>query len=253
MEPISRATFLTLLTPVVAASATSAGTLAQTSRTNVAAHVRSVIDRYIARSKQNGRPHVGCVVGIVTPQAPFASLLFGGNVISAADHNRTIPLNGDTPFEIGSITKTFASTTFFRTHGSYDGVLGDYIGRGLLPARIARVPIWDLATYSPGVPGDSLTPIWWEGLLNLTTLEGLVASLKANPWLPHCTPGQHYSYSNFAWGLLGLAGIELNNIHDRPLQKWYRAIRDWQAHLAFQTARHPSVLEAAKYCPPAIQ
>jgi CubicO group peptidase (beta-lactamase class C family) len=252
MKRISRATFLTAAGATLAACShpstlpapvNTSGTLsldATASRTNVVAQVQNLIDRYIETSHRNGRPHVGVVIGIVTPEAPHARLLFGGNLVMAADHRRPLPLNGDTPFEIGSITKTFASTIFLRRRRSYEGLLGEFFAERLLPTRLARIPIIDLVNYSPGLPTDNHAPIWWAGVINTTSVEELVATLAGKTFLPQCDPGVHFSYSNFGWGLVGLAAIGVDSVQQRPLDRWQHEIAKLGRDLGFSSSTTPA-------------
>jgi CubicO group peptidase (beta-lactamase class C family) len=159
-----------------------------------------------------------------------------------------IPLNGDTPFEIGSITKTFASTIFLRRHRSYDGLLGDFI-KNVLPVRMANIPIHNLTNYSPGMPPDNHGPIWWNGIINADSVEDLANTLAGKTFIPHCQPGRHFTYSNFGWGLVGMAGVGVENIHDRPLQKWQHEIAELGHALGFSNTTQPAFPAARTILP----
>jgi serine-type D-Ala-D-Ala carboxypeptidase/endopeptidase len=148
---------------------------------------------------------VGIVVGVVTPQ--------GRRVISygALDQkDRRLP-DGDTIFEIGSVTKVFTSLLLADMVQRGEVALGDPVQK-YLPAGV-RMPQWkgrsialvDLATHTSGLP------FWpWDFPLiedvpaySQYTVERLYGFLSTHE-LPR-EPGTRWEYSNTGGGLLGLA------------------------------------------------
>jgi hypothetical protein len=153
------------------------------SNTLTDAEIKTVLRDNIDTDKQT----VGLAVGIVDEHGP--RVISHGKLDNGTDRE----VDGDTLFEIGSITKVFTAL-----------LLQDMIERGemkledpvqkYLPDSV-RMPTWQgkeitllhLATHTSGLPRDS------DGELYA--------------FLSHCTlhqaPGVHWEYSNLGMGLLG--------------------------------------------------
>jgi beta-lactamase class C len=210
--------------------------------------IRHLIEQYIATSRRNGQEHVGVVAGIVSDKLPKTSLLFGGQLVAAKDHSRTIPLGADTPFEIGSITKVFCSWVFGTRRRTYGGVLGDYI-HVALPSGILDMSIDSIVSYSSGFPTDDVPPIWTgNGFVDQRSLDGLTKSLSGKS-LPQCASGKFYSYSNFAWGLLGLAAVGVSSVKTPVDLLWAEAIRDLCAYVGLSVRTAPANKDTAEELP----
>jgi D-alanyl-D-alanine-carboxypeptidase/D-alanyl-D-alanine-endopeptidase len=119
-------------------------------------------------------------------------------------------LDGDTVFDIGSITKLFTAL-----------MLADNVVRGQMAMRdpLAKylppdvhvpdfqgqpITLLDLVTYSPGLPGapgdmPKLGPAPFPEYSTERLYQALAKVTLA------AAPGTHYVYSNFGYGLLGLA------------------------------------------------
>ena len=146
------------------------------------------------------------IVAVVSDSAGSRLFAYGA---SGTVNNRK--LDGDTVFEIGSITKVMTAL-----------ILSDMVERGevamfdpvsnYLPASV-KVPeyqgkpitLLDLATYTSGLPNmpgnfaprDPLNPYADY------TVRQLYAFLSG--YTPECQPGTHYEYANLGFGLLGHA------------------------------------------------
>ena len=142
-------------------------------------------------------PHVSIVVGIITPNG---TQVYGYGNISKA--NNTI-VNGNTIFDIASITKVFTTT-----------LLADMVKQGLvrlddpiekyLPATVKiptynrhKITVEDLATHTSGLPDF---PAGW--IRNRTYTTQQVYNFLSNTQL-QSEPGSRANYSDFAMGLLG--------------------------------------------------
>jgi CubicO group peptidase (beta-lactamase class C family) len=199
--------------------------------------VQALLDSYISTARTGGMQHVAVVAGIVHPKLAHPRVLVSGSAVSADDHAKRITLSGDTPFEIGSITKTFTSWVFGSQAKSYDGLLGDYL-KLPLPSGILNIPIEAIVSYSSGFPTDDVSPVWWVNFIDPTSLNDLIQTLKGQP-LPQCAAGKVYSYSNFAWGLLGLAAVGARIRHS-PGERWKNAIAGLCSHLGMSTRTFPA-------------
>lgn len=117
-------------------------------------------------------------------------------------------LDGDTVFEIGSITKVFTALllTEMVTRGevALDDPVARYLPAGVtVPSRNGRqITLLDLATYTSGLPrmADNMS----TGSVNpfaTYTIDQLYAFLSSHAL--RFEPGTHYEYANLGFGLLG--------------------------------------------------
>jgi CubicO group peptidase (beta-lactamase class C family) len=161
--------------------------------------IRKILTDRIDTQKQG----VGIVVGVVEPK--------GRRIVSYGklDQGDPRPLNGDTVFEIGSVTKVFTSLLLAAMAGDGEVALTDPIAK-YLPADVKtpqrdgkQITLQDLATHTSGLPR-------LPGNLQLKD--------PANPYATY-TPellyqflssytltrdiGSKYEYSNLGGGLLG--------------------------------------------------
>ena len=121
------------------------------------------------------------------------------------------PLDGDTVFEIGSITKVFTALllTDMVTRGevALDDPVARYLpSEGRIPGRNGKqITLLDLATYTSGLPRNPDHPAPKDGANPLAdyTVEQLYAFLSGHAL--RFDPGTHYEYSNLGFGLLGHA------------------------------------------------
>ena len=165
------------------------------------AEIRTILVDRIDAQKQS----VGIVVGVIEPS--------GRRVVAygklAKDDPR--PLNGDTVYEIGSITKVFTSLLLADAVRRGEVALTDPVGT-LLPAKV-KVPerggrsitLLDLATHSSGLPRmpanfapkDPANPYADYSAENMYSFLGGYQLTR--------DIGSQYEYSNFGAGLLGHA------------------------------------------------
>jgi D-alanyl-D-alanine-carboxypeptidase/D-alanyl-D-alanine-endopeptidase len=174
--------------------------------------IREILVKRIDQQKQA----VGIVVGIIEPDG--RRVVAYGNL--ANGDPRT--LDGDTIFEIGSISKVFTSLVLADMVNRKEVTLGDPVGKYLpenvrMPERNGKsITLLDLSTHSSGLPP-------------------LPGNLKQDPCNPHADysvndlyqflsgytlwrdPGSEYEYSNLGAGLLGhllacRAGTDYENL-----------------------------------------
>jgi CubicO group peptidase (beta-lactamase class C family) len=172
------------------------------------AAIRAILQERVGKDQQS----IGVVV-VVSDGAGSRLVAYGA---SGTPDNRK--LDGDTVFEIGSITKVLTAL-----------ILADMVERGevamtdpvakYLPVSV-KVPeyqgkpinLLDLATYTSGLPNmpDNFVPKdeldhWWAlpNPLADYTVEKLYAFLSG--YEPKYPPGTHYEYANLGFGLLGHA------------------------------------------------
>jgi CubicO group peptidase (beta-lactamase class C family) len=158
-----------------------------------------------------GKKDVGIVVGVIDRHG---QRVFGYG--SVAVNGGKAP-NGDTVFEIGSITKVF--TTLVLAQMVRDGQLKlddpvkDYLPReAQVPKRDDKeITLRHLATHTSGLP-IAPTDICWHVLLRPADWDNPYAhygTKQLYAYLAKCRllsePGARYEYSNLGMGLLGIA------------------------------------------------
>jgi D-alanyl-D-alanine-carboxypeptidase/D-alanyl-D-alanine-endopeptidase len=184
--------------------ALSNGAVAQTGATPPLAsdaEVRAILAERIDAHKQS----VGIVVGIVEPS--------GRRVIAhgSAGKSGARPLDGDTLYEIGSITKVFTALLLADMAQRGEVKLDDAVAKHLptevkVPQRDDRaITLVDLATHTSGLPrmpanfpSRDLTNPYADYTAGL-----LYAYLSSHALTR--TPGAGFEYSNTGFGLLGHA------------------------------------------------
>jgi D-alanyl-D-alanine-carboxypeptidase/D-alanyl-D-alanine-endopeptidase len=192
-----------ILTTVLAAAALVATSPAHAQNSAVPsdAEVRQILVDRIDAQKQS----VGIVVGVIEPA--------GRRVIAygrlAKDDPR--PLNGDTLYEIGSITKVFTSLLLADAVGRGEVALTDPVAKFLpdkvkVPERGGRaITLVDLATHSSGLPRmpTNFAPKDPANPYADYSSENMYAFLSGYQLSRDI--GSEYEYSNFGAGLLGHA------------------------------------------------
>jgi CubicO group peptidase (beta-lactamase class C family) len=145
---------------------------------------------------------VGMVVGIVDER--------GAQVVSYGKMGpNAAEVNGDTVFEIGSITKTFTALLLQEMIENGRMKLDDPVAKYLPtsvrpPTRSGKeIALLHLATHTSGLPRDpdNLKPRNWANGYADYTNEGLYAFLSGHTLIRD--PGVQYEYSNLGMGLLG--------------------------------------------------
>lgn len=145
---------------------------------------------------------IGIVVGIIGPQ--------GRRIVSFGRSGNTRSLDGDTAFEIGSVTKVFTALLLADTVQRGDVALSDPVAK-LLPAGVVipqgdarSITLVDLATHTSGLPfmPDDLPP--FDGVAGAGD-----ADAKIYRFLAHYTLtspiGTDWNYSNIGYWLLAKA------------------------------------------------
>lgn len=183
------------------------------------AEIRQILVERIDRQQQG----VGMVIGTFGPA--------GRHVVSygrfSTFHMR--PVDGDTVFEIGSITKVFTTLLLGEMVGRGEVALDDPLAKYLpdtvaVPARDGRqITLTDLATHTSGLPRlpDNFAPEDEENPYADYSVEQMYDFLSAYE-LPRDI-GSQYEYSNLGMGLLGhalarAAGMEFATLlHERVL------------------------------------
>jgi CubicO group peptidase (beta-lactamase class C family) len=125
------------------------------------------------------------------------------------ENGETAPVNGDTLFEIGSVTKVFTATLLQEMVDSGEVTLNDPISKFLphgveTPMRKAKeITLVDLATQTSGLPRlpDNLDPKDPENPYADYTVEQLYAFLSRYELKRDI--GRKFEYSNLGLGLLG--------------------------------------------------
>jgi serine-type D-Ala-D-Ala carboxypeptidase/endopeptidase len=161
--------------------------------------IREILVKRVDQQKQA----VGIVVGIIEPA--------GRRVIAYGDLARGDPrtLDGDTIFEIGSVTKVFTSLLLAdmvnRNEVTLDDPAAKYLPEGVkMPERSGKsITLRDLSTHTSGLPRlpSNMKP---EDLRNPYvdySVDDLYQFLSSYT-LPR-DPGAEFEYSNLGGGLLG--------------------------------------------------
>ena len=184
---------LALLTPHAAR--------AQSSHVASDAEIRQILVDRIDTQKQS----VGIVVGVIEP---------AGRRVVAYGHpaaNDPRPLNGDTLYEIGSITKVFTSLLLADAVERGEVALTDPVAKFLpatvkVPERGGRpITLVDLSTHTSGLPRmpTNFAPKDAANPFADYSLESLYAFLSGYQLTRDI--GTEYEYSNLGGGLLGHA------------------------------------------------
>jgi serine-type D-Ala-D-Ala carboxypeptidase/endopeptidase len=165
------------------------------------AEIQKILVDRIDAQKQS----VGIVVGVIEPS--------GQRVVSYGHlaNNDPRPLNGDTLFEIGSITKVFTSLLLAEAVQRGEVALTDPVGKFLpasvkLPERGGRsITLEDLATHTSGLPRmpTNFSPKDAANPYADYSVEHLYAFLSGVQLTRDI--GSAYEYSNLGRGLLGHA------------------------------------------------
>lgn len=162
--------------------------------------VRNVLRERIDRAHQS----VG-IVAVSFDPARDQIVAYGR---SGAANDR--PLDGDTLFEIGSITKVFTALLLTEMVTRGEVALDDPVSKFLpdtakMPARGGKqITLLDLATHTSGLPRiPAGIPALGDNPYAAYTVAQLYEFLSG--YALRFDPGTHYEYSNLGFGLLGHA------------------------------------------------
>jgi D-alanyl-D-alanine-carboxypeptidase/D-alanyl-D-alanine-endopeptidase len=163
------------------------------------AYVRAILQERVEKSKRS----VGIVVGLVSSK--------GSRIISYGKpaQESVAALDGDTVFELGSITKVFTSLLLAdmveRGQLSLNDPVAKYLPKSVkVPTRNGReITLLDLATHTSGLPRlpANLKPKDPNNPYADYTVEQMYEFL--NGYQLTRDIGEKYEYSNFGVGLLG--------------------------------------------------
>jgi D-alanyl-D-alanine-carboxypeptidase/D-alanyl-D-alanine-endopeptidase len=193
-------TALALLFLVVFARASTLGQEAKTTPAPSEAEIRALL-----QDRLDPKADIGLVAAVISPE--------GVRIVTAgiAGAKGAPPLNGDTVFEIGSVTKVFTAAILSdmveRGEVALDDPLGKYLPADMrVPERNGKtITLIDLVTHTSGLP---------------TLPSNLVMTDPANPYVHYTVPqlyaflseyqltrdiGRRFEYSNLGAGLLGHA------------------------------------------------
>jgi D-alanyl-D-alanine-carboxypeptidase/D-alanyl-D-alanine-endopeptidase len=145
----------------------------------------------------------------------------GRHYLSHGRSDTVRALDENTVFDIGSLTKLFTALALADMVAKGAMSMDDPVAKYLPPAvRIPdyagrQITLLDLVTYAPGLPGwpQNLPPLNPEKPIPDYSEADLYAALSGNPLT--AAPGTQYVYSNFGYGLLGLA---LSRRADMPFE-----------------------------------
>jgi serine-type D-Ala-D-Ala carboxypeptidase/endopeptidase len=126
-----------------------------------------------------------------------------------ARESNSRPLDGDTVFEIGSVTKVFTALLLADMVARGEVELTDPVGKYLPPEGRPKafdnkpISLLDLATYTSGLPNlpTNFSPCDKANPYADYTVEQLYEFLSEYP--PRYDPGSHYEDANLGFGLLG--------------------------------------------------
>lgn len=137
-----------------------------------------------------------------------------------ADKEKKIPVDKDTVFQIGSVTKQFTALAAMQLvdKGKIDlhGDIQKYLGGVKIPNKTGKkLTMYDLLTYSSGFDKPDITSYYSTEYLNKEY--PIKDFLKTNMATVVRTPGESYAYDNF--GFL-LAGYAVEAVSGMPYSKY---------------------------------
>ena len=162
----------------------------------VQATLREMVDNHQVR---------GVVVGMLDSNGA-RRIIAGGY-----SGNENLPLDGETVFEIGSITKVFTGTLLAEMVRVGEVQLAEPVAK-LLPPRVKvparngkQITLLDLSTHHSGLPPmpENFQPRNPENPYSDYTVDQIYQHLSG--YQLSRDPGKTFDYSNFGTGLLGLA------------------------------------------------
>jgi D-alanyl-D-alanine carboxypeptidase len=148
--------------------------------------------------------------GLVTPEGPGAAVAVrqGGEVVHSAGYGLAnvewgIPIDTETVFRIGSITKQFTAAAILRLAADGKLAIDDPIERHLpdYPIRERRITLRHLLNHTSGVKSYTAMPVFMEIMARDLPLVELIARFREAP--PDFAPGERYLYNNSGYVLLG--------------------------------------------------
>jgi len=174
--------------------------------------------------------NLGVAVDVVQPGTSGAvntSIFYFGKLVD--QNNNPIPLDGATEFEIGSVTKTFATTVLtaqFQYQPSLLDLPINQIFRQTPTYKGQQITLRDLADYTSGLPGSNRGQGSASCTFDGAQIEDcydlhLMFQHLSNPTFTtlQFAPGTRYLYSDLAVAVLALAEPSLSGSQTtKPLQ-----------------------------------
>ena len=162
------------------------------------AQIQSIVDERVATKRA-----MGIVVAVLEKGKPPRIHTAGVSGLAG------VPLDANTVFEIGSITKTFTGSLLAdmvaRGEVKLDDPVANYLPKSVtVPSRNGKqITLLDLATQSSGLPRlpDNLAPADLRNPYKDYTVQKLYDFLSSYKLTRD--PGEKYEYSNLGMGLLG--------------------------------------------------
>lgn len=190
---------------LVASTSAASRTTAAQRPTPIALPADATIRQMLAMRVDRQKRATGIVIGIVAPQ--------GRRVIAygTTDRGGKRPVDANTVFDIGSITKVFTALALSQMAVRGEVALGDPVARYLPPTLTLprdgdrQITLADLATHTSSLPlrpGNlvSKDPDNKYAGYSVALLHRFVSSFKSARPI-----GSQYEYSNVGYGLLGAA------------------------------------------------
>src|SRR5581483_5118699 len=123
-----------------------------------------------------------------------------------------VALDGDTVFEIASITKVLTALLLADMVQRGEVAFGDPVQK-YLPASVTLhqrgrpITLLDLASYTSGLTNmpDNMPPHWWALPNPLADYSETKLYEFLSSYVPEYEPGTRYEYANLGFGLLGVA------------------------------------------------
>ena len=148
--------------------------------------------------------------GLVAPDGPGAAVAVreGGEVVHSAGYGLanvewSIPIDPETVFRIGSISKQFTAAAILRLAADGKLSVDDPLERHLpdFPVGQRRISLRQLLNHTSGVKSYTAMPVFMEMMARDLPLAELIARFQDAP--PDFAPGERYLYSNSGYVLLG--------------------------------------------------
>ena len=169
----------------------------------------SALDRVLSTAQRDGRlPSV--VAGLVRS----GSLVWRGAVGTRDGRSGGPPVDDDTQYRMGSITKTFVGVAVMRLRDAGRLDLTDRFEEHVPGSPLGAVTIEQLLSHAGGVQAETSGP-WWE-----RTPGGDWDALVASPVVQRFRADRRFHYSNVAYAALG----RLLEVHHG--RGWFDVVRD---------------------------
>ncbi len=173
---------------------------------NIVAPTQAQLADLVAPYLKTQPTGLGFAIGYASPNfANSGSIYFAGNIQN--QFGAPLSFNGDTPFEIASVSKTFTATLYalLLRSQSTSLTLGDFLypnGPLQISSTLSGITLDSLMNYTSGLPEDNEdgsvdTPSYWpQPYYEL----GMLSYLNADP--PTIANAGQYQYSNLGFAIM---------------------------------------------------